>query len=320
MAYLDVWKKKMQNHGENSVQAKLQEGKYFANREFTFDPSYRNAILGKLDLQEEPIDVRIVNVDRTTAEKKIVFRPDAKIDVGSFIKVAEKTYLIEEFEDNTISPYGKALFCNQTLNWKGLDKPIPCWCDNSSYGTKGVISSTYLNEYDGKILFYTQWNEKTKQIRQDMRFIFDNSRYSVYKVVDVNRVVTGNVLRLVMDKTEFSEHEDDDINGIAYNEWLEFVPENPTPNTSDIKSYTNSMEIERWNMNMFTVVDGAGVDSTEKWTIQVNYNNNPTDSVIVNEIGDNYIKLTNNGYIDKEIILTFTSGNTTINKTIRLVR
>ena len=211
--------------------------------------------------------------------------------------------------------------CNQTLNWKGLDKPIPCWCDNSSYGTKGVIDNNLIKEYDGKILFYTQFNEKTAQIKQDMRFIFDHNKDSVYTVVDINRVVTGNVLRLVMDKTEYQEGKDDLVNNIAYNECInDCIKEEPELGVYGIKSYTDSMEIKKWDINMFTIVDENGIDASGQWDFEINLNGNQANSVIINEKGNNYIKLSNNGYIGIDVELICTKDDIRLTQIIRLVR
>ena len=323
MDYLNVWKKKMQSQGNTETEARLNNSKEFFIRNFKSDPSYKKAILGKLDLTEEPIDIRIKNIDKSTSEKRIIFLPNSQIEIGSYVKVADKTYLVKEFEDNSTAPYSKALLCNQTLNWLGLDEPIPCWCDNSSYGTKGVIDTNYLNKVDGKIVYYVQYNEKTKQIKQDMRFLFNHDEKYVYQVVDINNVVTGNVLRLVMDKAEFDPINDDVENNIAYNKWLVTSDEPPT-GTEDkeylIKAYTGLHEIHKYDSNVFTICNLEGVEDSGVWDIKIDYNSNPSDVGVLEEVTSNSIMLRNNGYIGIEIILNFTKGDITVSQTVRLVR
>lgn len=319
MSYFDVWKKTI--NAENSNQAMVNNGKSLIDRTFKDDPSYKAATLWKLDLTKEPIDVRLKNIDRTTKERYFIFRPDTKIDVGSIVEYDNYKYVLMEVEENLLSPRAKGLNCNQTLNWKGLKEPIPCYADNSSYGVKGVIETNYMNLYDGKILFYTQLNEDTRKIRQDMRFLFNNDKNSVYEVVDINTVVTGNVLRIVMNKSEFIEGRDDVENNIAYNEWLDVeTPTEPTQGTYGIKSSTGIMDINRWNTNTFTVLNELGIDDNGTWNISVDYGTTPSGYITIKEQGNNYIKITNNGYSGYEIGLTFDNGVISITQQVRLVR
>lgn len=320
MSYLDLWKKKMISQGGSENGTRVKTSKDLITREFKNDPSYKSAILCKLNLDEEPIDIRLKNVDRTTSEKKILFLPNSKIDIGSFIKFDGKVFLTKEFEDNSLSPFSKAILCNQTLNWYGLDKPIPCWCDNSSYGTKGVVDTNLITEYDGKILFYTQYNEKTAKIRQDMRFLFDHDKNAVYEVVDINRVVTGNVLRLVMDKSEVRSEYDDAENNIAYNEFL-MNEEIPTPSQGYVvKAYSESYDINRWSTNKFTVCYEDGTEDSELWNISIDYKGNSTDIVRIVSTTNNSILLESTGVMGKEIELIFTKEDIEIRQVVRLVK
>lgn len=318
MEYFNVWKKIV--GVDNSTDAIVNNEKNLVVREFKNDPSYRSATLFKLNLEECPIDIRLKNVDRTTSEKRIIFLPETQIEVGSFIKYDDKVFLLKEFECDTISPYSKGLLCNQTLNWYGLSSPIPCWCDNSSYGTKGVVDTNLLTEYDGKILFYTQYNENTAKIRQDMRFIFDNAINAVYRVVDINRVVTGNVLRLVMDKTEFRDGFDDIENNIAYNDFL-MNNESSTPNQGyTIKSHNGLYHINRWDRNEFKVYAENGEEDKGVWDISLDYRGNSNDIVKIISKTSNSLLLENNGVVNKEIELLFSKDELEIRQIVRLVK
>lgn len=272
----------------------------------------RGIVLNHLNDMSTTKDQRGLNVSLETPIKKGNFVKDLKED---------KLYLVlSNIDDHYAYKTCTMEFCNQTLNWKGLDKPVPCWCDNSSYGTKGTVDTNLITVTDGKIQFFTQYNEKTAQIKQDMRFIFDNSKESVYKVADVNRVVTGNVLRIIMDKTDYQEGKDDVSNNIAYNSWLENQGELPPTGSYGIKSYDNLMEIKKWTDNIFTIVDENSVDASGVWDITVDLNGSPSDVVSIIEKGDNYIKLMNNGYIGYEIILKFIKGDVTLTQNIKVVR
>ena len=274
----------------------------------------KGIVLNHLNDMSTTKDQRGLNIELETDIRK-----------GSYVKDLsdEKIYLVLSEIDSHYSYKTCTMeHCNQTLNWLGLDKPIPCWCDNSSYGTKGVIGTNYINEVDGKIVYYTQYNEKTKQIRQDMRFLFNNDEKYVYKVVDINNVVTGNVLRLVMDKAEFDPINDDVENNIAYNKWL-VTSDEPTESGDEeylIKAYTGLHEIHKYDSNVFTICNLEGVEDTETWDIKIDYNSNPSDVVVIEEVTNNSIMLRNDGYIGVEIILNFTKGDITVSQTVRLVK
>lgn len=272
----------------------------------------RGILLNHLNDMSTSKDQRGLNVELTTNIKK-----------GSFVKdlTEEKIYLVMSNVDNHYAYKTCTLdFCNQELNWYGLDKPIPCYCDNSSYGTKGVVDTNLITEYDGKILFYTQYNEKTAKIRQDMRFLFDHDKNAVYKVVDINRVVTGNVLRLVMDKSEVRSEYDDAENNIAYNEFL-MNEEIPTPSQGYVvKAYSESYDINRWSTNKFTVYYEDGTEDSELWNISIDYKGNSTDIVRIVSTTNNSILLESTGVMGKEIELIFTKEDIEIRQVVRLVK
>ena len=272
----------------------------------------RGILLNHLNDMSTSKDQRGLNVELTTNIKK-----------GSFVKdlTEEKIYLVMSNVDNHYAYKTCTLdFCNQELNWYGLDKPIPCYCDNSSYGTKGVVDTNLITEYDGKILFYTQYNEKTAKIRQDMRFLFDHDKNAVYKVVDINRVVTGNALRLVMDKSEVRSEYDDAENNIAYNEFL-MNEEIPTPSQGYVvKAYSESYDINRWSTNKFTVYYEDGTEDSELWNISIDYKGNSTDIVRIVSTTNNSILLESTGVMGKEIELIFTKEDIEIRQVVRLVK
>lgn len=272
----------------------------------------RGILLNHLNDMSTSKDQRGLNVELTTNIKK-----------GSFVKdlTEDKIYIVMSNIDNHYAYKTCTLdYCNQELNWYGLDEPIPCYCDNSSYGTKGVIDTNLITEYDGKILFYTQYNKKTARIRQDMRFLFDHDKNAVYKVVDVNRVVTGNVLRLVMDKSEVRSEYDDAENNIAYNEFL-MNEEIPTPSQGYIiKAYSESYDVNRWSTNKFIVCYEDGTEDSELWNISIDYKGNSTDIVRIISTTNNSILLENTGVIGKEIELIFTKDDIEIRQVVRLVK
>ena len=117
-------------------------------REFKNNPSYKSATLIDYNLDETPIDIRIVNEDKSPSYKRFHFLPETEVNVGSYIKFDDKCYLVKEYEYNIISPFAKVVFCNQTINFAD-GTSLPCTAEGESYGVDN------LHRY---IVIYIQYN------------------------------------------------------------------------------------------------------------------------------------------------------------------
>jgi|GEM_PF-6380851 len=223
MSYLDDMRSRLKIGGANQSEKELSYSKREYMLNFKDDPSYKMGILRKSDLTEIPIDTRIINVDRTVIEKRIQILPDNVCSMGDYIVYPNKTYLVLEFEDNSVVPYAKAFQCIQTINLKGWDKPIPCVATNDSYGVKLNESNEFFAFRDAKVKIQVQKNNITKKIKNGTRFIFDNSEDNVYRVIDKTSVIDKGIIIFMMEKTE-KMSEDDLINNIAYNDSVQDIP------------------------------------------------------------------------------------------------
>ena len=321
MEYFDVWKKMM--GVDNTTQAVVNNGKELAIREFANDPSYRKAVLQKLDLTKEDIDIRIKNVDRTTAQKRILFLPDTEIEVGSYISYREKTFLITEFQDDQdIAPYSTAKFCNQTLNWKGLEKPIPCVAEDSAYNDKGEINLDYFSMVDGKLAIYVPVNEITNKIKQNMRFVFNHNSMMVFEIISIKNVTTPTIYKIVMKKVEYFEGKDDLENNIAYNDDI-LDKDKPTIEPSigyEIVSSLGTFDIRQYGASTFTIMRDSEPD-TEEWSITLDYNGVSTSHIKVESQTSNSIKIRNlKGVSENKLKLTFVKGDISINQEVGVIK
>lgn len=305
MSYLDNYKKRLMSMGNSIKNHRVVETKRKIRKYFKEDEAYKLATLIKNDGTKEELDTRITNVDRSIIEKHIYLLPDTVVDLGNYIKYKDRTYIVYEFEDNILSPMARCYLCNNTINSSIFKEPIPAYCTNSTYGDKGVIETTYINEIDGKILLYIQNNKETKSIPLDMRFIFDNDKNQVYKVVKTETVTTGNLRKIVVAKDDYSE-KDDLANNIAYNRFLDnSIKEDGTQDFNIISTNGQSL-IRKYATNKFTIVNKDGKTTSDKWGISLDYNGNDTNSITIKSQTDNSIELINNiGYSDKQIKITF---------------
>ena len=73
MSYFDIYKKKLKNRGGTSGNSFKESGLEFIKRNFSDDPSYREAtIISKENYEESDIDIRIENIDASANEIKLV--------------------------------------------------------------------------------------------------------------------------------------------------------------------------------------------------------------------------------------------------------
>ena len=241
---------------------------------------------------------------------------DSSLRYGSYVEVPSlnKMFLaISDVDYHYFYKNCRIRWCNQTINRINWDSPVYCYATNSSYGDKGVIQSDTLNEIDGKILFYMQDNKKTSEINLDERYIFDNDKRQVYKVVKTETVTnggTGHVRKIVMAKSEANYEKDDFDNNIAYNGIVKDTEHKDldTSNQFNIISTNGNMNIKKYNTNTFKIVDSNNKETNDKWDIKLNYNGNSIDYIVVVKQNDNSISIKNLlGYSDNKLELEFTN-------------
>ena len=135
MSYFDAYKKRLRvdNIGDSFKLDTIDN----TTREFKNNPSYKSAILVDYNLDETPIDIRIVNEDKSPSYKRFHFLPETEVNIGSYIKFDDKYYLVKEYEYNIMSPFAKVVFCNQTINFAD-GTSLPCTAEGESYGVDNL--------------------------------------------------------------------------------------------------------------------------------------------------------------------------------------
>lgn len=232
MRYYDVWKKKMGSQGSSASESRVNASKELFIREFKNDPSYRQAILQKLDLTEEEIDIRIKNIDKTVNEKKIYVMPDTQIEIGSLITYEDKTFIVSEFEENLISPMCKVKLCGHKINIPNTDIFLPCLIEGESYGVKIFQSNNdFFSDTDTKVKVTVQDNDFTRRVYQSYRFMTGNSKHGIYKVGDIT-VYNKGVMVFICKKDGYLEGLDDLNNNKCFNDKIPSdIPKEPTEYT-----------------------------------------------------------------------------------------
>ena len=177
--------------------------------------STRGIIYNHLNDMSENLEDRALNV-----------RIDTLIKKGDYVRNENEDYLvITDIDNHYYYKNCKIRKCNQQLTWKGINKIIPCYITNSSYGSKGELHNIeQISDFDARAVILVGMNEYTNQIRNGMRFIFNHSKDDVYEVTKKTTAYNSNGTNGYMSLTcKYVKwvQEDDFDNNIAFNSFLE---------------------------------------------------------------------------------------------------
>lgn len=230
MSYLEIYKKRMggvklQAHDKRDAMAK-----HLADRNFTLAEGYFPAILKENGKELTEIDVAIRS-GTSELQKYIFFRPNSKIKIGSYITYNEKTYIVKEVNIDGIVPKGDCYYCNQAINFLGLDEPIPCYSNSTTYGSKGILDQGKFYELDSKTKVFIQRNKYTETLKIGYRIMFANEY--IYKITEIDDMVFKGMYTIVCQRDEVTPM-DDFENNIAYNEFQTPVETPTVPDLPDV--------------------------------------------------------------------------------------
>ena len=259
MSYFDAYKKRLRvdNIGDSFKLDTIDN----TTREFKNNPSYKSAILVDYNLHETPIDIRIVNEDKSPNAKRFHFLPEVEVNVGSYIKFDDKYYLVKEYEYNIISPFAKVVFCNQTINFAD-GTSLPCTAEGESYGVKMTATNDILLETDTKVKCTVGRNILSEKIEPDFRIIFEHSKQGIYRAGDTTHYVKG-LITITCKKDKYYENLDDLKNNVAWQFNYDYDAPNKNYNiigldTIRVNEYSE-YKLEP-NVNCIFIVDGDEVN------------------------------------------------------------
>lgn len=259
MSYFDAYKKrlKVDNIGDSFKLDTIDN----TTREFKNNPSYKSAILIDYNLDEIPIDIRIVNEDKSPSYKRFHFLPETKVNVGNYIKFDDKCYLVKEYEYNIISPFAKVVFCNQIINFADGNS-LPCTAEGESYGVKMTATNNILLETDTKVKCTVGRNILSEKIEPDFRIIFEHSKQGIYRAGDTTHYVKG-LITITCKKDKYYENLDDLKNNVAW----QFNYDYDTPNKNYSIIGLDTIRVNEYseyklepNVNCIFIVDGDEVN------------------------------------------------------------
>lgn len=224
MSYLELYKKRMLG-SEASVHATREiTAKKTINRNFVSAQGYFPATLKENGEEPRDIDI-IVRSGTSELQKYILLRPNTTAKTGSYILYNDKTYIVKEVNTDVVLPKADCYLCNRELNFRGVDYPIPCYTNSTTYGSKGILDQDKFYELDSKTKIYIQRNAVTDKMFIGQRVMFAN-KY-IYKITELDDLVYPNMLTCVAQRDEAMPM-DDFANNIAWNAYEEAI-ENTTP-------------------------------------------------------------------------------------------
>ena len=78
-------------------------------------------------------------------------------------------------------------------------------------------NSDFISEIDTKMKILVQANEYTRQIKRDMRFIFNKSEFDIFRITDITTSTQSGIITMIAAKDTL-RIEDDLENNLAFNE------------------------------------------------------------------------------------------------------
>jgi hypothetical protein len=183
----------------------------YVNELFQTSPSLKQITINGI-----PYDAILSRTNKST-ELEILLRPLSVANKGAYVVIDSDTYLITDFIANEIYPKGKIELCNSSLKWKddlGNVYEYKCIVKGESFqeeNDKKVITS------DSQLIVLIQYNNDTKKIKPNQRFIFGEYAYDVVSIDSLSNVYNNQgFIKLELQFTSTSST-DDKTNGIADN-------------------------------------------------------------------------------------------------------
>ena len=249
---LDAYKKRLA--GRNTAEAMERDTTKLVKRTFKDSKAYNRAILIDYNLDEIPIDIRMVNIDKSVYKKKFYLMPGQVAKVGNYIKIEgdeqDEYWLIMEYEKNAISHCASVTYCNQQINFVN-GTFLPCVASGESYGVKMSATNEIILETDTKVKLTTGRNVLSELVDPDFRVIFEHSKQGVYKTGDTTQYKNGLII-MVCKKDKYMEDYDDLENNLAWQPFYDYGDINANyeikgEDTMFIgKSYKYTLEPNTW--------------------------------------------------------------------------
>lgn len=214
-------------------------------------------------------EARTIKSEKVVDNVKLLTFQDLKHDlwVGKRFRFADNIWItINVNKDATISNSAQVQRCNNVLKWYDFDEEViyeePCVLSEKIAATR-VDDQTHIQVLDGTLNAMLQYNEISKKISTNQKFIINGSAYVIKEVSAIKRLATfdknsiGNI-EVELKKTEINTDTDDLENNIAYK-----IPQPITPeilNGNIITPNIDELFVIQYNKQdyeVFNYIDGV---------------------------------------------------------------
>jgi hypothetical protein len=211
-------------------------------------------------------------------------KPGDTLTVGSTVLWNSNYWLVTDVDDDGLYPVGIIDKCNNVLKWLNESGGVEEVCAivlNKSLYTVGTQENKYMVMPDSKMNVTISFNDKTKLIKRDSRFLLGfNGIYYPYILTQPDILSRPGLIDYVLVE-DVLKSEDNLTNGIAWNEWN--TNTTPTTDVYELKILNNSaITISRygtWQIEWEVRKNGEII------SLPVSFTSSNTGSVTVNSSG-----------------------------------
>lgn len=231
MNYFDKYHRRLERTGKNSGEGFQNSTINFINSTFSSSPSFRVLTVNSTEFPDiNEIDARVIEIERMGTLREVLFRPKQGLNIGTYVKFDNDTWLAFDKWGSIESKNLKLLVqkCNNVLQWKNPDNTTlkyECIASATPLGSKSNQGKNDIewNKFDvrlplGQLFVHVERNEFTKTIRMNQRFIIGSNVYEVFGIDETTLVDKRGfgVIQFTV-KISTKHNKDNFITGIAFN-------------------------------------------------------------------------------------------------------
>lgn len=236
---IDLYKERLEAYKISGKSGKVNSIKKSIIDSFYDNPAHFEVLINGISQ-----DVHILPKRDSKSQNKLLCKPDESIYIGDFVEWEDSMYIcINDENDNSIQCTGYITKCNNTLTFQTPDTTIhtiPCIItDRASVYSDGVEDTKYIRLPDGLIKIVIPNNELTDTFDLlNKRIIFDHSKYSVFEVVRVDKLLQQGLIEIIAEVEVYDQNVDNlELNLSNYIDTTEpEIPEIP-PEIPDERNY-----------------------------------------------------------------------------------
>lgn len=235
--------------------------------------------------------------EETKEDRQVYCLKDVDIKRGDYITIEDEVWIIvTDIDFNGVFKFCKVRKCNNEIYWLDNSNILsaPIIITNLTLYTDGITNGN-LKIQDGNATMVMQFNDKTKTITHNSKFIIDHNRECVFSVADIDSYSKNGLLTLVCAKEQYNPTKDNLELNIA-NYYNNVVTNNTNipieGEKSVIISGSDSIKLSRtatYN-SQFIDIDGTVYLEESHWTI-TDLLGGATNAIQIIGVDNNSIKI-----------------------------